>query len=137
MVAIAVNPLVLKDYTLKIAADNYEKAVDGVTFTPSGSTITWSGPIGSDFTDAAATTWKAEISYVQDWRTAGSLSRYLFDHDGETVSCTFVPSSAVGEPSFTADLVVMAGAIGGKTRAFATTSVTLGVRAKPLLVPAV
>ena len=39
MAIIAVAPFVLKDVTLKIGADNYEKHVSSVTFTPSTSTV--------------------------------------------------------------------------------------------------
>lgn len=134
MTSIAVAPLFLKDYTLKVAADNYEKAVSGVLFTPSTTTSEWHGPIGSDFTDVMVTGWTVQIDYAQDWRTPGSFSRYLHAHQGETVNMEFVPSSDPDEPSFTADIVVVPGPIGGTTRSPATASVTCGVQGTPELV---
>ena len=46
----------------------------------------------------------------------------------------FTPKN--GGPSFSADVVITPGAIGGAVNAFATTSVTLGCNGKPVLVPA-
>lgn len=134
MATIAVEPLVLKDYTLKIGADNYEAALSQVSLVPSSSTITWSGPIGSDFTDVGPTTWTCQLGYVQDWRTPTSLSRYLLEHEGQTVAAVFEPSSDPDEPAFEVDLIITPGQIGGTTRQFAATTVTLGVHGKPSLV---
>jgi len=135
MAEIAVQPLVLKDVTLSIGADEYQKHVDQVTFTPSASTSTWTGLGGNTHTDVAIATWTLNLNYVQDWETPNSLSQYLMDHEGETVAVTFEPRSTSG-PSFTANVVITPGAIGGSANAYATTSVTLGSD-KPVRVPAV
>ncbi|MBX9243414.1 hypothetical protein ICW40_01160 [Actinotalea ferrariae] len=135
MTTIAVEPLVLKDYALKIDADNYEKAVSGVLFTPpSESTVTWQGPIGEDHSDAAGSGgWTARIDYVQDWETPDSLSRYLHENAGEEVAAQFVPKKGTGMPVFNVDIVLAAGPIGGTTRQYATASVTLACKQKPVL----
>ena len=127
MAAIAVNPLVLKDVTLKIAADNYEKHVSGVQWVPSASQISWQPLVADEaFTDVATATWAITLNYVQDWETSDSLSEYLFEHEGETVSMVFTPIIGTGKKTFTANVTISPGAIGGEVNAYATTSVTLG-----------
>lgn len=134
MTTVVVEPLVLKDYTVKIDADNYEKAVSAVIFTPPGSSaVTWQGPIGEDHSDESESgAWTMQLDYVQDWETAGSLSGYLFDHHGETKTCEFVPRAGTGLPKFTADIVLRTGPVGGSTRQFATSSTQMTCKAKPV-----
>lgn len=134
MVAIAVAPLVLKDVVLTLGTDSYEKHVSEVRFTPSASTISWTGLGGNTVTDVATATWAAALGYVQDWETVDSLSQYLLANEGLSVEATFKPKSGSG-PSFTATLTITPGAIGGAVNAYATTQVTLG-STKPVLVPA-
>lgn len=137
MSVLEVQPLVLKDVELIIggeAGDDFRKHVDAVTFTPSSSTTTWTGLGKNTHTDSSIATWTLVLNYVQDWDSTNSLSRYLFAHEGETVEMEFAPRAA-GGPSFTANVVITPGAIGGTVNAFATTSVTLGSD-KPVLVPA-
>jgi len=135
MAQIAVAPLVLKDVTLTLGTDTYEKHVSEVRFTPSASTISWTGLGGNTVTDVATATWTATLGYVQDWETVDSLSQYLLANEGESVEATFKPKSGSG-PSFTATLTITPGAIGGAVNAYATTSVTLG-STKPVLVPGI
>ena len=130
-----VNPLVLKDVLLDIDGTDYRKHVDQVSFTPSSSSLTWTGLGGNTHTDVATATWVANLNYVQDWETPNSLSRFLFENEGEEVPVTFRPRNGSG-PSFTTTLVITPGAIGGAVNAFATTSVALGCKEKPALVAA-
>lgn len=132
-----VTPLVLKDVELLIGSgtpDDFRKHVSGVVYTPNTPTQTWTGLGGNSHTDVGAPTWGLQLDYVQDWDSTTSLSRYLFEHQGETVPVTFRPRSGVG-PSFTSNATITPGAIGGQVNAYATTSVTLGTDA-PQLVPA-
>lgn len=132
MASIAVVPLVLKDVTLTLGANGYEKHVSSVTFTPKASTISWQGlSPSSKYTDVTSAEWTCVLEYVQDWETTNSLAKYLFANEGSTVAATFKPKSA-GSPSFAANLTITPGAIGGKVNAYATTSVTLGSD-KPVL----
>lgn len=136
MATIAVNPFVLKDVLLTIAADNYEAHVSQVQFDPSSSLQTWQGLApGATFTDASLATWVAVLAYAQDWETPNSLSQYLYNHEGESIDVTFKPRSGSG-PSFSATLVITPGSIGGTVNSFATATVTLGCKGKPELVPA-
>ena len=131
MTAIAVVPIVLKDATFKVDADNYESATSGVTFVPSTSTstATFKGltPTASfSFPTTAPSEWVCNIDYAQDWATAGSLANYLHDHEGETVTVEFVPQAGSGLPKFTADVTIAPGQIGGTVDQVPTSSVSLG-----------
>ena len=133
MAQINVQPLVLKDALMTIGTDSFEKAIAKVVFTPKSSTIAFHGLTpDSAFTDVSSAEWTCDLDYVQDWDTTGSLSRYLYTNEGETVAATFAPRNGTG-PSFTANLVITPGAIGGQTNAYATTSVSLGSD-RPVLV---
>lgn len=127
MSTIEVKPLVLKDVLLKIAADNYEKHVSGVMWVPSASQISWQGLTPSaSFTDVATATYVLTLNYVQDWETTDSLSQYLYEHEGETVTMVFTPVKGTGKKTFTAEVTITPGQIGGEVNAYATTSVSLG-----------
>lgn len=127
MATIAVKPLMLKDVLLVIEADNYEKHVSGVSFVPTAAQATWQGLTpDATFTDVANATWAVTLNYVQDWDTANSLSEYLFENEGETVTMVFTPIKGTGKKTFTAQVTITPGQIGGEVNAYATTSVTLG-----------
>lgn len=130
-----VAPLILKDVELLLGADDdFRKHVSGVTLTPSSSQTTWKGLGGNTHTDSSTPTWTCQLDYVQDWISETSLSGYLMDHSGETIAATFRPQSGAG-PTFTVNLSVVPGAIGGQVDAYSTTSVTLGCD-EPVRVPA-
>lgn len=131
MPAIAVKPRVLKNYLVKIGADSFEKALNSVTLTPSSSTVTFKGGTpDAVFTDQTAPTWTCALSYAQDWETAGSLSVYLLQHEGESVDMEFSPLGS--GPKFKATVIITSGAVGGAIDAFAVATVTLGVQGKPV-----
>ncbi|MCS6563432.1 hypothetical protein [Curtobacterium poinsettiae] len=130
MAQITVNPFVLSDTTLKIAADNYETAVSSVEFQPSGGTVSWKGlSPAAVFTFPQAVTWACAIAFAQDWETEDSLSQYLFEHQGETIAVEFAPKR--GGKSLYANVVIVPGSIGGAVDAVAASTVTLGVVGKP------
>lgn len=135
MVVQGIAPLVLKDYVVTIGADDFKKAVSKISLVPSAQTVTWSGGGGTSFSDTSAATWVANVEYMQDWDSPGSLSRYLFAHEGEKVALAFSPRNGSG-PSFTAMATVVPGAVGGDLNAPATTSVTLPLDGKPVLAEA-
>lgn len=132
MAEITVNPFVLRDVLFTVDADSYQAHVSAVTFTPASSIVNWQGLTpDATFSFPTATTWTADLEYAQDWSTADSLSRYLFEHEGDEVDVTFEP--VAGGPSITATLVIVPGAIGGTVNQVATATVSLGVKGKPVL----
>lgn len=131
MASIAINPVYLKDVVFTVAADGYEKHVSSVTFTPSTSTAQWKGLTPSAvFTNTSAATWVCDLEYAQDWTTTNSLSKYLFNNQGNTIAVTFQPTNGEGDV-FEADVIVVSGAIGGAVDGYATTTVSLPVQGAP------
>jgi hypothetical protein len=136
MPAISVAPIILTDVLLTVGTEDYEAHVSQVEFTPASTTVSWKGLTpASVHTFGATATWTVTLAYAQDWVTVNSLSQYLFNNEGDTVTMTFKPKA--GGPGFTADIIITPGAIGGTVDAVAVATVTLGVSGKPVLVPAV
>jgi hypothetical protein len=136
MVAVAVAPFVLKDTIFTVGTDNFEAHCSQIEFTPSTSTLQWQGLTPSaSFTDSSSPSWSATLSVAQDWTTPGSLSQYLFEHQGETVDVTFVTNDGAG--SWAAKLIIGPGAIGGQVNAYAVATVSLGVSGQPVFTPVV
>jgi hypothetical protein len=129
-------PFTLKDVSLVIGptatAYEFRTAVSNVTFTPTSSTVTWTGLGLNTYTDVATATWTCTLEYAQDWETANSLSKYLYANEGQTVDVTFKPKQA-GVPTVTGKLIVTPGAVGGTVNQVAVASVTLGMPAKPTI----
>lgn len=136
MAQINVQPLYLKDVVLTVDGDTYEKHVSGVTFTPSVSTATFKG-LDSDavFTQASNATWTVDLTYVQDWDTADSLSAYLFNNAGSEITLSFLAQTGSG--TWSATVIVVPGAVGGAVDAYATSTVSLPVQGQPTYTPAV
>jgi hypothetical protein len=76
-----------------------------------------------------------DIAYAQDWDTTGSLSQYLFANEGAEVTLTFEPVN--GGASWSADVIIVPGAVGGAVDSFAVATVSLPVQGKPSFTPAV
>lgn len=132
MAQIAVNPFIMKDCLLTVATDSYEKHVSAVEFVPSSSTVNWKGLTPTAvFSFGTNATWVATISFAQDWATANSFSRYLYEHEGEEIEVVFEPVS--GGSSVTATLIITPGSIGGAVDSVAVSTVSLGVKGKPVL----
>ncbi|TDW50996.1 hypothetical protein EDF52_10284 [Curtobacterium sp. PhB42] len=130
MAQITVTPFVLSDVLLKVASSNYEKAVSQVEFQPAGGITNWKGLTPEAvFSFPQGVTWSCVLAYAQDWATDDSLSQYLFEHQGETVSVEFSPVK--GGPTVYADVIIVPGSIGGTVDAVGVGTVTLGVLGKP------
>jgi len=105
MTTIAPAPFTMDNCTLKIDADNYEKAITRVEFVPTS--------IFESIDGSEVYAWDANLEYVQDWETAGSLSNYLAQNAGSKKAVEFVPLGADGGFKFTATLTLKPGSIGG------------------------
>lgn len=136
MAQIAVQPIYLKDVVLSVAGSDFEKHVSSVTFTPSVSSATWKGlEPTAVFTNVGASTWMVDLAYAQDWDTTGSLSAYLFANEGAEVTLTFEP--VAGGSSWSADVIIVPGAVGGAVDSYAEATVSLPVQGRPTFTPAV
>jgi len=136
MAQIAVQPIYLKDCVLSVAGSDFEKAVSSVSFTPSVTTATFKGlEPTAVFTNVGSSTWMVDIAYAQDWETAGSLSAYLYANEGAEVTLTFEPVN--GGSSWSADVIIVPGAVGGAVDSYAVATVSLPVQGRPTFTPAV
>lgn len=128
--------IALKDVSLIFGTaetgTEYKKTVSGVTFTPTTNDIEWRGLGGVTLKDSDPATWDANIEFIQDWVSPGSLCRYLYEHEGETQTIAFEPKSGAG-PTFTATVTIRPATIGGGIGSFPTASVTLPCQGKPVL----
>jgi hypothetical protein len=132
------TPFTFRDATVQIGTDNYEAAISKAEIVPTTATVVFKGVApGASFTDVTEASWVANIEYAQDWSNPDSLANYLHEHAGETVDMTFVPKRGTGQPSVTAEVILVPGSIGGTVDQTAKGSVSLGVNGKPAIVPAV
>lgn len=132
MAAVPVVPIVLKDVTLVVEADNFELHVSQVQFDPSVQTQTWKGLSPSAvFTDQSAPTWTCTLGYAQDWSTVNTLSGYLYANQGLVKHVKFTPDVNTPQAAWDADIIISAGPIGGTVDAFQLGTVTLGVQGRP------
>jgi hypothetical protein len=132
------EPFVMRDslLTLGTPGSDFAAELSGATISPQGgSPVTFQGlkPTAS-FSAGTTPTWQLGLEYAQDWDDEVSLSRYLYEHEGETVSFRLEPIT--GGTAFTGEVIITPGAIGGAVNAVATASVTLGLKARPSLVAA-
>lgn len=137
MAILDVQPLFLKNVELVIGGetgDDFRKHVSSVAFTPSSSTVTWTGLGLNTHTDANTATWTCDLTFIQDWTSTESLSQYLYANEGSTVEVEFRPTSGNG-PTFLAEIVITPGAIGGAVGSATESTVSLGCNGKPVLVP--
>ncbi len=131
----AFQPIILTDVVLTVEADNYEAEVSRVEFVPTASIVTWKGLTpSSQHNFPTAASWVLNLDYAQDWASTDSLSRYLFDNEGELKAVTFKPKKPASgtAPTWSADVYVTPGAIGGAVDTVAVASVSLGVSGRPV-----
>jgi len=138
MAAPDLTPIILNDVVAVFGADNYEKHISKLVLTPTSTIVKWRG-----LTPAAKHNfptdpdWVADVDYAQDWATANSFSRYLFENMGDAVTLSFKPKkpSTTG-PTWTVTVYLTPGAIGGEVDTVAVASVSLGVSGQPVLTTA-
>lgn len=135
MTSIVPVPIVLNDYTCQIAADNYEAGLSKVIMDPTTPVEVFRGGTPSAiFPVAGTTTWKVTLDYAQDHATANSMSQYLQANAGTIKTMIFKPKKAsVGTaPTYTIDVLIVPGPIGGDVDKIAVGSVTLDAATQPV-----
>src|SRR4029077_7869420 len=138
MPVIEVRPFIMRNAIIEFDTDDFAKAVSTATLTPSSGTAEFKGlKPDAVFTFPQATTWTLELTFAQDWSAATSLSRYLFDHAGETIAFTLNPDdttadATLGSTTWSGTVAIAPGAIGGDVDAVATATVSLGIVGAPV-----
>lgn len=134
----AFQPLFMKDVLFSAGTGtplDYAAELSSVLFEPESDQVQWKGlKPASVFTESTPPTWAATLKYAQDWDDAASFARWLWTNRGTTQAVTFKPKAG-GGPSFTANLSIVSGPIGGDVDTFAESEVTLGSD-EPVLVAA-
>ena len=128
-------PLFLADCTVTLGTDSYQAAVSSAVFTPSTpAPVVYKGLTPTaKWTRQGLADWTLDLTFVQDPDTETSLSNYLHDHEGEQVTAVFEPNN--GESSWTADINLAAGALGGAVETWGTSTVSMS-SSKPERTPA-
>lgn len=133
MTAVPIVPTFLEDCEFLVEADDYAAHVSRVEFVPSRTSVQWRGMSkDSSHNRSGRGTYVANVDYAQDWTTPKSFSRYLEAHDGEIKTVKFKPQAGVGLPSFTVDLQITAGPIGGAVDSIAVGSISLPCQSRPV-----
>lgn len=136
MPTIQPDPLFLGDCLLSFGGDEWAYAVSQVSFTPTSSVQRFKGlNPNAGYSAGTAAVWQLDLTYVQDWKSVKSLSRYLFANEGAEVVAVFTPRVGGTAVTVTATIIITAGAIGGQVDGYATASVSLGVKGKPAITP--
>lgn len=132
MTVITPIPLLMRDATFTVESDDYIAAISSAEFTPNGGIATFKGLTPSAvFSAAQSSTWTCALTFVQDWESVDSLSRYLFENEGSEIDVVFAPNA--GGTPISATLIVTPGSIGGAVDGYATSTVQLGVVGRPTL----
>jgi hypothetical protein len=138
---VEVTPFIMKNAIVAFGDNDFAKAVSEATLTPAGGTTDFKGLKPSAvYSFAQSATWSLNLTFAQDWSLDTSLSRYLFDHQGENIPFTLnADDKTEGSTSWAGTVSITAGAVGGAVDAVAVATVTLGVVGAPVptLVPIV
>jgi hypothetical protein len=133
MADIAVQPIVLKDVDLTFETDNYAAHTSSAVFTPTTPSVSWQGlSPNATFTETGSESWTLTLEVAQDWTSVNSLARRLFDGAGTKETVKFAPKKGAGLPVFTAEVTLVAPAIGGAVNEYATSQVVMGVDGRPV-----
>lgn len=117
---------VLNDVDLTIGGTSFENQVSSAAFVPSAGTVEFK-PLtpGAVETFPITPTWVLNLTYAQDFTTDDTLAMYLYEHEGETIAdVIFAPRS--GGRTWTADITIVPGQIGGDVDTVAVATVSLG-----------
>lgn len=135
MAVIAPAPINLNNVSLVIGTDNYEVSVSRVELVPTTTTAQFRGMTPTaTYNVAATTTWVANIDYAQDHATASSLSQYLQTNAGTVKTVVFKPVKPASgtAPTYTIDVLIVPGPIGGAVDTVAVGSVSLPCNGQPV-----
>lgn len=134
MADIGLHPIRMREATLHVEADSYTQTVNEVRIVPE-SPFAWATPFAhpdASFPLRMGTRWVAQLGFVQDLSTPGSLSTYLIEHAAQRKVITFaVPGMTVA-----ATVMLLPGAFGGVIGQIPVATVSLPLYGAPDFTPA-
>lgn len=89
MANITPKPFSLRAAVIQFGTDNHEAGITGFVVTPTTATSQVTAVNGQSYSTAGPTSWKANITYIQDFETTGSFANVLFETDGEPEEVRF------------------------------------------------
>ena len=131
MAVIGLQPIMLKDATFTVAADDYTASITQALFVPQvewGWAERMATPPVPYFIRAR---WVCQLGYVQDLSTPDALSRYLIAHAAQVRTIILTPKA--GGSTVTADVMIVPGPIGGVPNQQLTATVVLPLFEEPTL----
>lgn len=105
--------------TFQFGGDTYTEHVLSYQFAPTNTTANYVDVSGTTHHVAGDSDWALNLDLLQDYSATG-LARYAFDHEGDDITVTIVD----GPTTWTAVLVIVAGAIGAAGKTLPTTQVS-------------
>lgn len=137
MTKIQLETIVLTDVDLILGdvatGDDYSWHVSKVELVPTAPVSTWKGMSPPSVHQKVGTsTWVMNLDTAQDWKTEGSLSRFLHDNHGQTVPFKFKPQTGTGEPAWGGNLIAVQGPVGGTVDQTAVGSIALPIKGQPV-----
>jgi len=126
-----IEPIFGKNYAVICAALDYRKHIDSFALVPQTQTQTWRGAGNNTHSDVSVIGWNVQAGYMQDWKSEDSFSRFLQEHAGETLTFTFEPQAGEGT-SWTVDVVIVPGQVGGAIGSPLNVTVTLACATDPV-----
>lgn len=110
------------------SGDNFAAVCNQIRLDPTGSTATFEG-MTPDGVWSAPGAWQVTLGFADDYESADSLWNFLYDNDGKSVPIRFWPD--ITGQGFEGTVAIQAAGIGGNSRQFATSTVTLTLAGKP------
>lgn len=134
MATIAVEPIILNDIILTIGADNYEASVAKAELVPTMPLAKWKGMTPAAIKNLGGTPeWVLNLNFAQDHLTASSLSQYTMANAGTIKSVTLKPKKPASTgPTYTVDVLIVPGKIGGDLDTVATADVSMPCNGQPI-----
>lgn len=132
MAKLTAAPLFVKAFEATLDLDDYGAFATTIMFQPQQSQQSTTAVDGTTYSETVDGGWTVQITHLQDWESAKSLSRYFYKNAGTTKALKFKPKAGTGLPSFTSDVSIGHSPIGGSAGQFGSVSVTFGC-SKPVL----
>lgn len=108
--------------------DNFAAVCNQIRMEPTGGATTFEG-MTPDGVWAAPGAWQLSLGFADDYEGVDSLWNYLYDNDGASVPIRFWPD--IDKQGFEGTVAIQSAGIGGTSRQFATSTVTLTLGGKP------